>query len=133
MSTKLKLLSKLDETFTNPNLLFQQLTAIEENSTVNLEQLSNYEFTRFLTALARSPTKIDFSDKPKHVKCLWKFASPKNTHINSEVQWILDGGNLIYKMGVEEKNEPSFSKLLTNVLIMLWIPSKSNNKRPSPC
>ena len=118
ITTKFKISLKHDEIFIDPNLLFQRLTAIGKNSKVSLEHLFKFELSPFPAALGKSPTEMHSPDTPKLVESLKKFSNPPNIIVNNVTQYILDGGNLIYKMGNWKKT--SFSrKLLCGVLLML--------------
>ena len=78
MATKFKISSKHEEVFIDPNLLFQRLTAIGNNSKVSLEHLINFELSPFSATLARSLTEMHSPDKSKLVESLKKLSNPPN-------------------------------------------------------
>ena len=90
--------SKHKEVFIDPNLLLQHLTAIGKESKISLEHLFKFKLIQFSAALAKSTTEIYSPDKPRLVESLKIFSNPPNVAANNKTQYIIDGGNLIYKM-----------------------------------
>ena len=55
-------------------------------------------------------------DKPKLAESLKKFLNPSNIIVNNETQYILDGDNLIYKMG-NWKKQTTFQQIAMQCVI----------------
>ena len=62
------------------------------------KHLFKFKLIQFSAALAKSTTEIHSPDKPRLVESLKIFSNPPNVAANNKTQYIIDGGNLIYKM-----------------------------------
>lgn len=104
MAHKLNVTSTTGETVSiDPNLRFQRLTAIATNSKTDLEHVFSFELCPYSASLAKSPTEMHGANKPKLVESLEKFSSNDFTGREENVQYVIDGGDLIYKMGKWKK------------------------------
>ena len=81
------------------NLLFQRLTAIATNSKPDLEHVFDFDLSPYPAPLARSTREMLPADKPKLVEGLHKFSSTDFPGKEQDVKYILDVGDLLYKMG----------------------------------
>ena len=100
MGHKLNIISERGETISiDPNLLFQRLTAIATHGTTDMEHVFKFELCPYPASVAYSPLDPLPADKPKLFESLQKHASTDFPGRELDVQYVLDGGDLIFKMG----------------------------------
>ena len=107
LAHKLNITSKSGEPVgINHNLLFQRLTAIATNSKTDLEHVFSFELCPYSASLGKSPMEMHSANKPKLVESLEKFSSTNFVGHEDDVQYVIDGGDLLYRMGKWKKQQP---------------------------
>ena len=100
MANKLNITSECGEVITvDPNLLFQRLTAITTHGKTDMQHVFEFELCPYAAPLAKSVTKMLPADKPKLLENLEQYSSTFFPGLENDVQYVLDGGDLLYKMG----------------------------------
>ena len=100
MGNKLNIVSERGETIqVDPYLLFQRLTVIATHGKADMEPIFEYELCPYPASLAQSPMVPHFADKPKLFKNLEKYSLKTFPGMEYDVKYVLDGDDLLYKMG----------------------------------
>ena len=106
MGNKLNIVSERGETIqVDPYLLFQRLTVIATHGKADMEPIFEYELCPYPASLAQSPMVPHFADKPKLFKNLEKYSLKTFPGMEYDVKYVLDGGDLLYKMGDWKKQK----------------------------
>ena len=86
-----------DQVQVDPQLLFQRLIIACDNS--QIEELFQYEFCTYPTALFDSPFMLRQPQKPALADALWSKLTPEaKTQSKGNVQHVLDGGALLHRV-----------------------------------
>ena len=106
LAHKLNITSKSGEPVgIDHNLLFQRLTAIATNSNTDLEHVFSFELCPYSAPLGKSPMEMHSANKSKLAESLENFSSTNFVDHEDDVHHVIDGGDLLYRMGKWKKQQ----------------------------
>ena len=87
-----------EECAVDPQLLFQRLVTISDNSQEDTEQLFKYELSKYPAALFEQSGLLRQSQKSQLASSLWELGNCAAEHVPEECTYVLDGGSLLQRI-----------------------------------